>query len=149
MGNPVVFEIGWYNPSGQRTGGHNIWAGGCSGSGNYYIHDPEDNTGAWKTVSYSDLLSYDGGRWEGTVYLKGEYSTCTGGYSKGCGVRDTSGPITGYTCTNCGCNPCDSEHYCYACLGEDGSCYEYDCGDTCSHSACSPLIKGYPKASSL
>lgn len=146
MGNPVLFEISWYDASGRRTGGHIVWAGGCSGAGSYYIHDPESAEGDWQTKSYSDMLTYEGGKWTGTVYLDPRYSFCSASHSKGCGDRDTRGPTTGRVCSNCGCNPCDSDHFCYACLGEDGTCYTYDCGSYCSHSACSPLVKGYPKA---
>jgi hypothetical protein len=60
---PVIAWIQW-----GATSSHVILIGGCSQSGQYYVHDPEDDEGSFKEVSYSDLLSYDGGKYSGTVY---------------------------------------------------------------------------------
>merc|ERR1719413_303022 len=60
--------IAWINWETTPPSSHVILSAGCSQSGQYYVHDPGDDEGNFKTVSYSDLLSYEGGKYEGTVY---------------------------------------------------------------------------------
>lgn len=139
---PIYLEIGWYPHGGNdRQGGHIIWIGGCTTSGHYWVHDPEDQWGSWRSLSYSDILHYNGiGRWEATVHLDPAFSTCEGAYSKGYGTRGARGPSgAGHTCANCGCHPCEDRGHCFACTGTSNKCYPYDCGTHCSNSPCSPL----------
>lgn len=64
---PVV--VGIEGPK-KGDGAHVILIGGCSQSGQYYVHDPADAQGVWKEVSWPDLFSYEGGKYFQTVYRK-------------------------------------------------------------------------------
>ena len=64
---------------------------------------------------------------------KDEISGCG---NSGCGTRHCANH-PGYTCTNCGCDPCvDVHNNCWSCATADGHCFPYDCGTHCSTGPC-------------
>lgn len=73
-GHPVIITVVW-----TTGGGHALTLGGCAESGQYYLHDPEDQQGAYQTLSYEQVASYVPpakpslvGKWLMTIYLDGD-----------------------------------------------------------------------------
>jgi len=66
---PLIFAVRW-----SGGGGHAMTIGGC-GNGQYYVHNSLTYAGEWETLSYNDVMYYQGGegRWEQT-FMSGSYA---------------------------------------------------------------------------
>lgn len=78
-GHPVIIGVFW-----TAGGGHALTLGGCTGSGMYYLHDPENLQGSYQILTYEQIVAYVPpkkkelvGKWMWTFSLEGDLPNAT------------------------------------------------------------------------